>query len=94
MEGDESAEVLEHRWHIEKEYKKCKNEIKVRGLALEDNMEKLLLPLVVHSVISFHDTIYDIRATVDGQKDEHGVSREAFQKGLGTGMDQVGLFPL
>lgn len=43
----QGAEVLEDWWHIRKEYKKCKNEIKVQELAFEDNLERLLLPLIV-----------------------------------------------
>ena len=43
----ETAEVLEDWWQIKKEYKKCKNEIKVQELAFESNLEKFLLPLVV-----------------------------------------------
>ena len=109
----ETAEVLEDWWQIKKEYKKCKNEIKVQELAFENNLERFLLPLVVdddeiYSLIAepggskwknqaledklrsrlpksydlFLDTIKDIRGTMDGLKDELGVSREAFQKGL------------
>ena len=43
----ESAEVLEDWWQIKKEYKKCKNEIKVQELAFENNLERFLLPLIV-----------------------------------------------
>ena len=43
----QSAEVLEDWWQIKKEYKKCKNEIKVQELAFEHNLERFLLPLVV-----------------------------------------------
>ena len=42
-----SAEVLEDWWQIKKEYKKCKNEIKLQELAFESNLERFLLPLVV-----------------------------------------------
>ena len=42
-----SAEVLEDWWQIKKEYKKCKNEIKVQELAFENNLERFLLPLIV-----------------------------------------------
>ena len=116
----QSAEVLEDWWQIKKEYKKCKNEIKVQELAFENSLERFLLPLVVHddeiaaliaepggikwkdpaleetlkgrlpkSYELFLDTIYDIKATVDGLKDELGVSREAFQEGLNIKTDQV-----
>ncbi|KAL8788383.1 MAG: hypothetical protein Q9195_007341 [Heterodermia aff. obscurata] len=43
----ETTEVLEDWWQIKKEYKKCKNEIKVQELAFENNLERFLLPLVV-----------------------------------------------
>ena len=43
----ETAEVLEDWWQIKKEYKKCKNEIKVQELAFENNLERFLLPLIV-----------------------------------------------
>ena len=43
----ETAEVFEDWWQIKKEYKKCKNEIKVQELAFEGNLERFLLPLVV-----------------------------------------------
>jgi len=41
-----AAEVLEDWWQIKKEYKKCKNEIKVQELAYENNLERFLLPLI------------------------------------------------
>ena len=43
----ETAEVLEDWWQIKKEYKKCKNEIKLQELAFESNLERFLLPLLV-----------------------------------------------
>ena len=43
----ETAEVFEDWWQIKKEYKKCKNEIKVQELAFENNLERFLLPLIV-----------------------------------------------
>lgn len=43
----QSAEVLEDWWQIKKEYKKCKNEIKLQELAFGNNLERLLLPLLV-----------------------------------------------
>ena len=43
----QGAEILEDWWQIKKEYKKCKNEIKVHELAFESNMERFLLPLIV-----------------------------------------------
>ena len=43
----QTAEVLEDWWQIKKEYKKCKNEIKVQELVFENNLERFLLPLVV-----------------------------------------------
>lgn len=101
----ESAEVLDDWWQIKKEYKKCKNEIKVQELAFENNLERFLLPLVVDdneiaaliaepggikwkdpaledklksrlpkSYEVFLDTIFDIKSTVDGLKEELGVS--------------------
>lgn len=39
----------------------------------------------------FLDTIYDIKSTVDGLKEELGVNREAFQKGLDPNVDPVSL---
>ena len=43
----QGAELLEDWWRIKKEYKQCKNEIKVHELAFESNMERFLLPLIV-----------------------------------------------
>ena len=43
----ETAEVLEDWWQIKKEYKKCKNEIKIKELGFENNLERFLLPLIV-----------------------------------------------
>ena len=43
----QTAEVLEDWWQIKKEYKKCKNEIKVQELVFENSLERFLLPLVV-----------------------------------------------
>ena len=43
----QSAEILEDWWQITREYKKCKNEIKVQELAFENILERFLLPLVV-----------------------------------------------
>lgn len=43
----ETAEVLDDWWQIKKEYKKCKNEIKVQELGFESNLERFLLPLIV-----------------------------------------------
>ena len=109
----QGAEVLENWWKIKKEYKKCKNEIKVQELAFENNIERFLLPLVAddddiavliaqpggsswkdpaleaklkerlpRSYELFLATIEDIKLTIDGLKDELGVSRDAFQKEL------------
>ena len=116
----QSAEVLDDWWQIKKEYKKCKNEIKVQELAFEGSLERFLLPLVVEddqiaaliaepggtkwkdpaledkvksrlpkSYELFIDTIYDIKSTVDDLKEELGVNREAFQKGLDPKINQV-----
>ena len=116
----QSAEVLEDWWQIKKEYKKCKNEIKVQEMAFENNLQRFLLPLVVDddeiaeliadpggmkwkdpaledklknrlpkSYDLFLDTINDIKSTVEGLKEELGVSREAFQEGLDPKVDQV-----
>lgn len=53
--------------------------------ALEDKV-KSRLP---KSYDLFIDTIYDIKTTVDDLKEELGVNREAFQKGLDPKGDQV-----
>ncbi len=53
--------------------------------ALEDKV-KSRLP---KSYDLFIDTIYDIKTTVDDLKEELGVNREAFQKGLDPKVDQV-----
>ncbi len=60
--------------------------VKWKDPALEERL-KGRLP---KSYDLFLDTIYDIKGTVDGLKDELGVSREGFQKGLTTEVDQVG----
>ena len=118
----ETAEVLEDWWQIKKEYKKCKNEIKVQELAFESNLERFLLPLVVDddeissllaepggsgwkdpvledklrsrlpkSYDLFLDTINDIHGIMNGLKEELGLSREAFQKGLEPQNEKVSL---
>lgn len=43
----ESTAVIEDWWQIKKEYRKCKNQIEVQELAFDNNMKRLLLPLVV-----------------------------------------------
>lgn len=60
--------------------------MKWKDPALEDKL-KIRLP---KSYELFLDTIQDIKSTVDGLKDELGVSREGFQKGLNPEVDQVG----
>lgn len=39
-------EVLEDWWRIRKEYKKCKQNLKLQKLIFEENLEELLRPLV------------------------------------------------
>lgn len=43
----ESAEVLENWWKIKREYQKCVRNLKYHKVAFEENLEKLLLPLIV-----------------------------------------------
>lgn len=114
----QSAEVFEDLWRIKREYRKCKNEIKLQEIDFETNLKRFLLPLVVDdneiaaliaepggmkwkdpaledmlknrlpkSYELFLDTINDIKSTVDGLKEELGVSREAFQEGLDPKVD-------
>lgn len=42
----ESGEVLEGWWRIKKEYKKCKQELKLQEVVFQENLEELLRPLV------------------------------------------------
>ena len=42
----EAAEVYDDWWQIKKEYKKCKQELLCAELALESNLEWLLLPMI------------------------------------------------
>lgn len=39
-------EILEDWWRIRKEYKKCKQNLKLQKLVFEENLEELLRPLV------------------------------------------------
>ena len=41
------AEVYDDWWQVKKEFQKCKQELKCAELALESNLERFLLPLVV-----------------------------------------------
>lgn len=42
-----AAEVYDDWWQIKKEYRKCKQELQYAELALESNLEQLLLPMLV-----------------------------------------------
>lgn len=39
-------EVLEDWWRFKKEYKKCKQDLKLQKLVFEENLEQLLRPLI------------------------------------------------
>ncbi|KAF7509029.1 hypothetical protein GJ744_008424 [Endocarpon pusillum] len=42
-----AAEVRDDWWQVKREYKKCKQELQCAELALENNLERFLLPLIV-----------------------------------------------
>ena len=58
-----AVEIYDDWWQVKKEYKKCKQELLCAELALEGNLERFLLPLVVDD-----DMVQELMAEPRGPK--------------------------